>query len=136
MPKHQSPVRAGLAAAALLTFVAGSAGAHEAGGRATPCFFLSQWQGWTAPSPDVLYLGVNGHDVYRVGLSGGSYNLQSPGMHLVSISRGGTSICSALDLDLKLADTDDFAEPLIARTLTKLTPEEVAAIPRKYMPGH
>ncbi len=55
-------------------------------------------------------------------------------MHLVSIHRGSSSICDALDLDLRLSDGHGFSEPLIARSMTKLTPEEVAAIPAKYRP--
>ena len=114
--------------------VAGAAAARPATPNA-PCFFVTQWQGWKSPSPDVIYLGVNMHDVYRVDLSAGSPQLQWPDAHLVSIVRGGDSICSALDLDLKVADTNGFATPLIARSLTKLTPEEVAAIPKKDRPN-
>jgi hypothetical protein len=99
------------------------------------CFFVTQWQGWKSPSPDVIYLGVNLHDVYRVDLSAGSNMLDSPNMHLVSIVRGSSSICSAIDLDIKIADDHGFVQPLIAKTLTKLTPEEVAAIPKKYRPN-
>ena len=103
----------------------------------TPCFFVTQWQGWKSPNPDTLYLGVNNHDIYEVKLSGGGSNqLNWPDMHLVSIDRGGSgSICNALDLDLKIADTNGFAEPLIARSLRKLTPAEVAAVPAKYRPN-
>src|SRR5205809_1079418 len=86
------------------------------------CFFINEWQGWKSPSPNILYLGVRMHDVYRVELSGGSYSLQSPDMHLVSISRGSSSVCDALDLDLRLSDGHGFSEPLIARSMTKLTP--------------
>ena len=100
-----------------------------------PCFFLTQWEGWKSPSPDVLYLGVNMHDVYRVDLAGGSSQLQAPDVHLVSTNRGSSSICSAIDLDLQVADSMGFSAPLIARTLTKLTPEEVAAIPKKFRPN-
>ena len=99
-----------------------------------PCFFISQWQGWKSPSPNVIYLGVNNHDVYRVDLSAGSSELQSPGVHLVSVFRGTSSVCDALDLDLKASDGHGFTEALIARSLTKLTPEEIAAIPPKYRP--
>ena len=127
--------RLGLIAAALsLSTVASQAGAAT---RPTTnnCFFVTQWQGWKSPSPDVIYLGVNMHDVYRVDLSAGSSMLDSPNMHLVSIVRGSSSICTALDLDLKIADDQGFSEPLIAKTLTKLTPDEVAAIPKKYRPN-
>lgn len=123
-----------LTAAALAAACAAAAPAGAATSR-SPCFFITQWQGWKSPSPDVLYLGVNLHDVYRVELSAGSPLLQWPDSHLVSIVRGSASICSPLDLDLKVSDTQGFSEPLIARTLTKLTPEEVAAIPKKYLPN-
>ncbi len=101
----------------------------------SPCFFVTQWEGWKSPRPDVIYLGVNMHDVYRVDLSGGSSMLNWPNAHLVSIVRGSDSICTALDLDLKVSDGNGFTEPLIARSLTKLTPEEVAAIPKKDRPN-
>jgi hypothetical protein len=101
-----------------------------------PCFFVTQWRGWKSPAPDTLYLGVNNHDIYEVKLSGGgSSQLGWPDMHLVSINRGSGSICNALDLDLKIADTNGFAEPLIAKSLRKLSPAEVAAVPPKYRPN-
>ncbi len=102
----------------------------------SPCFFVTQWQGWKSPAPDTLYLGVNNHDIYEVKLSGGGSNqLDWPNMHLVSIDRGSGSICNSLDLDLKIADTNGFSEPLIAKSLRKLSPEEVAAVPRKFRPN-
>jgi hypothetical protein len=117
---------AAVAAAALLA--AGAANAER------NCFLSIDWQGWKSPSPDVLYLKVNMHDVYKVELSGGgSSQLQNPSVHLVSIVRGGNTICSAIDLDLKVSD-NGFITPLIAKTLTKLTPDEIAAIPKKFRP--
>jgi len=120
-----------------IAFAAGAlAGSPVVAASSTPCFFVTQWQGWSSPKPDVIYLGVNMHDVYRVDLSGGgSSQLQGPNMHLVSIDRGSGSICTALDLDLKISDSMGFSEPLIARSLTKLTPDEAAAIPKKYRPN-
>jgi hypothetical protein len=101
----------------------------------TPCFFVTQWQGWKAPDENTIYLGVNLHDVYRVDLSSGSSTLMWPNVHLVSIHRGSNSICSAIDLQLSVADSNGFKVPLIAKKLTKLTPEEIAAIPKKYLPN-
>jgi hypothetical protein len=65
---------------------------------------------------------------------------QSPGLHngdrfLVNRVRGSDWICSPLDLDLTLADHNGYREPLISRSLRKLTPAEVAAIPRKDLPA-
>jgi len=118
---------AALAGAALFGLAATAAGAGQS------CFYSQNWRGWSAPSPDVLYLRVNISDVYKVELSGGSPQLQYPGVHLVSIVRGSSNICSAIDLDLKVSD-GGFTIPLIAKSLTKLTPEEIAAIPKKYRP--
>ena len=110
----------------------------EAGARrddAHSCFFTTQWQGWKAPDENTLYLGVNMHDVYKVELSAGSPRLMWPDAHLVSIVRGSSSICTALDLDLKVADSNGFPTGLIAKSMRKLSKEEVAAIPRKFLPN-
>ncbi|MGI8840815.1 MAG: DUF6491 family protein [Caulobacteraceae bacterium] len=122
--------RAALAAAGALALTAPAAVASSPGA----CFLSSQWQGWRSPSPDVIYLRVNINDIYKVTLSAGSSQLQSPDVHLVSIVRGSSRICSAIDLDLRLSDSNGFRTALIAKTLTKLTPEEIAAIPKKYRP--
>lgn len=129
-----SKLSAALTAGAMLVSAA-AVQATQSKTPSTPCFFITQWQGWKSPSPDVIYLGVNMHDIYRVDLSVGSSQLQWPDMHLVSVNRGSSSICSALDLDLKIADTNGFSSPLIAKRLTKLTPEEAAAVPRKFRPN-
>lgn len=128
-----------LAAAAALLSAAGPAPAegrnHNRDHSNMPCFFVTQWNGWKSPNPDTLYLGVNLHDVYEVKLSTPSDQLSWPDMHLVSITRGPDSVCSPEDLDLKIADINGFATPLIAKSIRKLSPEEVAAIPKKYLPN-
>lgn len=131
----QHRLGAAIAACALSAFAASAHAAPGPKSASTPCFFVSQWNGWKAPSPNVLYLGVNLHEVYRVDLSAGSSELQEPFAHLISRIRGSDSICSPLDLDLQVSDNNGFREPLIAKSLTKLTPEEVAAIPKKYRPN-
>ncbi len=98
------------------------------------CFYSNQWRGWKAPKEDVLYIGVRQHDVYRVDLSSGSTLLRWPDAHLVSILHGTNSICSAIDLDLSVSDGHGFSTPLIARSITKLTPEQVAEIPPEFRP--
>ena len=123
-----------LLAATVLT-TAGAANAAAPAKTANHCFFITEWQGWSSPSPSVLLLGVRNHDVYRVDLAAPAPALSWPGMHLVSVSRGGGSVCAAIDLDLKVADTEGFPQPLFPKTLTKLTPEEVAAIPPKNRPN-
>ena len=149
----------GLAAGVALLTTASATYAAPPKDPATPCFYITQWSGWKSPSPNVIYLGVNQHDVYRVDLSAGSPLLQYPDVHLVSRTRGPETICSAIDLQLEVSDDVGFrgrlgegfrggfgggfdggfdegaSEPLIASKLTKLTPDEVAAIPKRYRPN-
>ena len=104
---------------------------------ATACFASNQWQGWSAPAAgdgDVLYLRVNMHDVYQVDLVPGSHARKYPGSFLVNRVRGSDWICSSLDLDLSLSDDLGFRQPLIARSMRKLSPVEIAAIPKKDLP--
>ena len=99
------------------------------------CFTSRDWHGWSAPNEDTIYLKVGMHDVYRLDLSVGSPLLRAPGMHLVSEIRGPDMVCNALDLDLRLADQfNTVRDPLIVKAITKLTPEEIKAIPEKYQP--
>lgn len=152
MKNHIENVRRlALLASVTATLIGGPALAADGKGDQAPCFFITQWQGWKAPNPKTLYLGVNLHDVYRVDLSAGSPELMWPAVHLISDVRGSDSICSAIDLQLYVAEDNGgsgfrtngvgfangsgFRVPLIARKLTKLTPEEIAAIPKEYRPN-
>lgn len=101
---------------------------------ARQCFYLSDWRGWTAPDKNTLYMKVRGRDVYRVDLAYGSNQLTWPGTHLVSVVRGPDSICHPLDLDLRVSDGMGFAIPIRAKTITKLTPEQIQALPKKDRP--
>jgi hypothetical protein len=70
-----------------------------------------------------------------VDLTKGTHVRRDADRFLINRVRGSNWICSPLDLDLTLSDHHGFQEPLIARALRKLTPEEVAAIPKKDLPS-
>ncbi|HXV01370.1 MAG TPA: hypothetical protein VG166_12825 [Caulobacteraceae bacterium] len=126
---HLARGAAALAALALAALPA-AAGATD-----HPCFFVNQWQGWKADGPNVLYLRVNLRDVYRADLSAGSQQLTWPGSyHLVSRVEGSNSICGPLDLQLAVSDGHGYYQPLIVRSLVKLTREEAAALPPRLRP--
>jgi hypothetical protein len=129
-------VRSTLIGGALaLATTLGLSAAPAAADSRSPCFFINQWQGWHADGPNVIYLRVNLRDIYRVDLSAGSQELTWPGSyHLVSKVQGSSSICSPLDLQLAVADGHGFYQPLIVSAIRKLTPEQVAALPRKVLP--
>ena len=93
------------------------------------CFSSTQWNGWSSPVDDVIYLRVRNNDVYRVDLVPGSgRNLESGSQFIISEVRGSSRICSANDLQLWMADSVGFRTPLFPRTLRRLTPVEVAAL--------
>jgi hypothetical protein len=137
MPRNL--LRSGLLAAAASMILATGASAADAPRRgALPsqdCFSTRDWRGWSSPSPDVLYLKVRNRDVYRVDLLGRQGpRLDSAGSFLVSEPRGSTRVCGPIDLDLKIADDLGFSMPLFPTAITKLTPEEVAALPPRHRP--
>ena len=67
-------------------------------------------------------------------LSHGTSMLTSPGVHLVSVVRGINTVCGPLDLDLRVSDGFGMAIPIMAKSVTKLSAEQIAAIPKKYRP--
>lgn len=138
MRKIMPVTRAGLMALATAGLLASTAhaqtGAPAPAKPARACFSLSDWHGWSSPRRDVLYMKVRNKDVYRLDLTGGSNQLGSAGTHIVSVVRGSDRICHPLDLDLRVSDGFGFAMPIRAKTITKLTPEEIAAIPKKDRP--
>ena len=134
----KSMIRAGLLTTVLLAAAAPAladpAAKDPAPRAARSCFYLSDWDGWSAPNKDTLYLKVRNRDVYRVDLAHGTNQLTSPGVHLVSVVRGVDSVCAPLDLDLRVSDGFGMAMPIRAKTITKLTRQEIAAIPKKDRP--
>ena len=99
------------------------------------CFLSTQWRGWTASKDgDVLYLRVGLSDVYRVGLIPKSRVRKEPDYFLINQVRGSSWICRPIDLDLELSDHLGFRQHVFVRELRKLTPEEIAALPKKEVP--
>jgi hypothetical protein len=123
------------AGATLALASSGFAQASDATQARTSCFLSTEWRGWKSPSPNVIYLRVNVNDVYRLDLSSGSSQLLAPNVHLVNKLTGSPWVCSPLDMQLWVVDAlGGFREPLIVKSITKLTPQEAAAIPGKYRP--
>jgi hypothetical protein len=124
----------GLVAAVAIVGGVASAAPSDTDGR--NCFTVNDWHGWSSPSPDVLYLAVNFRDVYKAVLAQPVPGLNQPDTVVVSDETGLQSICSAVDLHLILTHRGGGGRRgLIVRSLTKLTPEEIAAIPKKDRPS-
>jgi hypothetical protein len=100
------------------------------------CFYARQWQDWRSPAPNVILLRVGVNDVYRLDLAnGGSDQLQYPDVHLTNRHEVSPWLCGPTDFDLLVSDDHGiFAEPLFVTAVTKLSADEVAAIPAKFRP--
>jgi Family of unknown function (DUF6491) len=127
-------ILATLALAAVTAAGAAAAQPHHGGSNDTSCFFINQWDGWKAPDDHTLYLGVNYRDVYEVQLADSSPMLQDPNAHIISDTRGPYTVCNPVDLQLAINEPYGLPKRLVAKSLVKLTPEQVKAIPRKYRP--
>jgi hypothetical protein len=125
-----------LMAAAILALGATAAHAKTSPDSERQCFHTRDWTSWNAaPNGDVLYLRVNMNEVYQVGLTPGSKAYRDIDSFLVNRVRASSWICSARDLDLLLGDRrTGVRQGLIAVSMRKLTPAEVAAIPKRNRP--
>jgi hypothetical protein len=123
----------------ILVFALGAraASAQPAGperGRAD-CFLSNTWKNWTVtPEGDTVYLRIHVNDVFRVDLTPGTHATKCAGCFLVNEVRGSNWICSAVDLDLTLANNTGLRKPLIARSLRRLTPAEASELPKALRP--
>lgn len=130
-----------LTIAALLAAVALTGGAAAvaeepapADGAKRACFFSDQINGWSQGKDDrVAYLSVGANRIYRLDLFGRCHDLDTALTIGVETRGGGTSICDGLDVTLiTRSPVGPFRCPV--RSITLLTPEEAAALPRRERP--
>ena len=125
-------------AAALTAALAGPALAQEPAKPAaasSQCFRMSQIDNHTKGDDQTVYLSVRHRDVYRLGMSGNCLAGASSNDALVMAPTAGVDlICRPLDLDLKVRTSPGMFSPCIINDITKLTPEQVAALPPKVKP--
>jgi hypothetical protein len=97
------------------------------------CFFSRDWKGWKAIDDKSMYVRVGLNKFYRVDFSSGCPELKQPNVHLITPSTTGT-VCTALDLDIKVQQVGGPTVACVASKLTPLSADEVAAIPKKQLP--
>jgi hypothetical protein len=102
------------------------------------CFESHNWDGgWTASNDaKTMYIKVLMHDVYRVDLVGACPELGYPGARIITVFRGPTQVCSAVDLDMKVSDGGPgaIAAPCLVDRITPMSPAEVKDLPAKLRP--
>ena len=118
-----------LAAVAIAALASGSsAGAQPAS--QDRCFLTRLLQGHTVGTDGhTLYLGVNGTEVYQVTTSGPCLAHATGSDPIVVRDHGNGKICQPLDLEIFARGAQCGVDKL-----TKLTPEQVSALPKRLQP--
>jgi hypothetical protein len=98
------------------------------------CFRMSQLQSTRPDGTKRIYLRVNVNQYYRIDLAHACSSLPYADRGIVMVPAGGNDlICAPIDLDIK-ANDHGALEPCFIKSITRLTPEEAAAIPKKVKP--
>jgi hypothetical protein len=104
---------------------------------AKSCFRTSEIRAHKFGDDESLYLRVGTHDVYKAKTTGSckAGHFRDDPLILDPAPPNGL-VCDALDLTLKVGHQGQhgFATPCIVSGITKLTPEQVAALPPKVRP--
>src|SRR5665213_3407681 len=119
--------------AGALAAVATLAMAAPAPAQGESCFFVSQWQGWKAADDHTVFIHVDPRRIYRLDMSGACPALLSAGASLITQNHT-SSICSAIDWDLRVKEGPGFATGCIVRKMSLLTPDQAAALPKNLRP--
>jgi hypothetical protein len=101
------------------------------------CFYVNQLQGNHALSDHAVIFRVNAADFYRMEFSGGCPALTFPQPKLILTPVGGIGlVCHAIDLDVKVGQQGPGFPPesCIPTALHRMTPAEVAAVPKGDLP--
>ena len=121
-----------VAAAASVPFAATTATAQ---GR--QCFRTADWLGSSAGGPRDLYIHVNIHDIWHLALAQDCSGAASPGPVSIGevVSGPSNEICSGVDLQITVMPRGgSHSTACIVRSINKLTPEEIKALPSKARP--
>ncbi len=126
-------VSVALISAAMLITVGHAQPEQTSGGDA--CFFSRDFMQWRAPDANTIFIRVGLNRFYRLDLAAPCRTLLFPSSHLVTVFRGSDTICRPIDWDLRVSQYPaGITEQCIVRAMTRLSPEQVAAIPPRFRP--
>ena len=114
----------------LAALAAATAFAAQAQPATKQCFLTRDMRNHTVGDDHTLYFNINGRDVYRVTTSDNCLAGATSSDPIVldnSVSQG--RICGKMDLDIRVRGMR-----CIVSDITKLTPEEAKALPKRVQP--
>lgn len=116
------------------TAAAGVAASDAAATAGRACFRLQDIRNHRIADPRTLYLDVAGREVYRLDMTGACMAAAMRDDPIITSTPGGSGIvCRPIELDLKVRTTG-FTNPCIIGNITRLTPQEAAALPADIRP--
>jgi hypothetical protein len=101
---------------------------------ARTCFRMHDVQSHSVVDNRTIYISARGRDIYRITTSNSCFATKTRSDPLITRSSGGSDmVCKPIDLDLKVGGSGGVS-PCIVSGIDRLTPAEVAAIPKKLRP--
>lgn len=101
---------------------------------AKQCFRSQEIRNHTIETRSTLLVNVRGKEVYRVAMKGSCLaGATSSDPIIMRSPPGAPLICKPIDLDIAISK-GGFASPCLVDSITRLSPEEVAALPKKLKP--
>jgi hypothetical protein len=99
------------------------------------CFWTSRIENFAAHDDQTLYLRVGVRDVYQAKLFSDCFDI-SWVHHIALVSRGSSMICEGpnLDVDVIVRDIAAGRQRCPITSVRKLSPDEVAALPKDARP--
>ena len=124
---------AGLAAGAAALAVAVPVSAREGG---PDCFLLTQWDGWRAQDARTINLRIRPDQVFQISLYSDCPTLltTTDGIGVTPVGGQG-EICRASDINPISVRDKHLTEQCPVRSVRRLSPAEIAALPPKARPG-
>ena len=121
---------AGLTAVGALGATLPVAEAQPVASHASACFQTTQIENTRMVNSRTLYIRTSARTFYRMDFAG-DCDSQSNGPLIVHPVDNSGQICSAIGVDISVRET---GQRCIPTDLTRLSPDEVAAIPKKDLP--
>ena len=120
------------AAAAILALSATAVAAKSPSGPQRQCFWTRNADGFAAADEHTLNVRVGVRDVYQFEMFGPCPDIDW-NQRIALVSRGGSTICTGMDAEV-VTHSPIGPQRCAVRSVRKLTPEEIAALPPRAKP--